>query len=147
MVGISKDDAERLMEEFLINGSIVDDSSEFAMESMNILNDKNFKQVLLGTLIIKIKDSIDDKRLNDEKAMRLFMTNITNAMVIGCTDKQLKRCSVNNSIPIKLTSSFSEYVSDDWDNPKLQFAFDQFVSAFVAFEDFEKKYPKIVKII
>ena len=31
MVGISKDDAEKLMEEFLINGSNVDDSSEFAM--------------------------------------------------------------------------------------------------------------------
>ena len=147
MVGISKDDAEKLMEEFLINGSNVDDSSEFAMESMDILNDKNFKQVLLGTLIIKIKDSIDDKRLKDEKDMRFFMTNITNAMVLGCTDKQLKRCSVNNAIPINLTKSFSEYVSNDWDNPKLQFAFDQFVSAFTAFEQFEKKYPKIVKII
>ena len=147
MVGISKDDAEKLMEEFLINGSNVDDSTEFALESMDILNDRNFKQVLLGTLIIKIKDSIDDKRLNEEKDMRLFMTNITNAMVIGCTEKQLKRCSVNNVIPTRLKNSFSEYVSDDWDNPKLQFAFDQFVSAFVAYEEFEKKYPKIVKII
>jgi hypothetical protein len=147
MVGISKDDAERLMEEFLVNASTVDDSREFAMESMNILNDKDLKQVLLGSIIVKLKDSIDDKRLNDEKDMRIFMTNIVNAMMIGCAEKQLKRCASNNKIPNNLKNCFSEYVEDDWDNPKLQFAFDQFVSAFTAFELFEKKYPKIVKII
>lgn len=147
MVGISKDDAERLMEEFLVNASTVDDSREFAMESMNILNDKDLKQVLLGSIIVKLKDSIDDKRLNDEKDMRIFMTNIVNAMMIGCTEKKLKRCASNNKIPNNLKNCFSEYVEDDWDNPKLQFAFDQFVSAFTAFELFEKKYPKIVKII
>lgn len=147
MVGISKDDAERLMEEFLVNASNVDNSREFAMESMNILNDKDLKQVLLGSIIVKLKDSIDDKRLNDEKDMRIFMTNIVNAMMIGCTEKQLKRCASNNKIPNNLKNCFSEYVENDWDNPKLQFAFDQFVSAFTAFELFEKKYPKIVKII
>jgi len=147
MVGISKDDAERLMEEFLVNASTVDNSREFAMESMNILNDKDLKQVLLGSIIVKLKDSIDDKRLNDEKDMRIFMTNIVNAMMIGCTEKQLKRCASNNKIPNNLKNCFSEYVENDWDNPKLQFAFDQFVSAFTAFELFEKKYPKIVKII
>lgn len=147
MVGISKDDAERLMEEFLVNASTVDDSREFAMESMNILNDKDLKQVLLGSIIVKLKDSIDDKRLNDEKDMRTFMTNIVNAMMIGCTEKQLKKCASNFKIPNNLKNCFSEYVEDDWDNPKLQFAFDQFVSAFTAFELFEKKYPKIVKII
>lgn len=147
MVGISKEDSERLMEEFLINASIKDDSSEFAVESMDILNDRNFRQVLLGSLIIGVKDSIDDKQLNEEKDMRFFMINVVNAMMIGCTEKQLKACTRNNKIPTNLKNCFSEYVKDDYDNPKLQFAFDQFASAFRAFELFEKKYPKIAKII
>jgi hypothetical protein len=147
MVGISKNESEKLMEDFLISGSTIDTSREFAMESMNILNDKNLRQILMGSLIIKLKDSIDEKRLNEEKDMRFFMTNIVNAMLIGCTEKQLKTCSRENKIPVKFKNCCSEDPLEDWENPKLKFAFDQFVSAFTAFEIFEKKYPKIVKII
>jgi hypothetical protein len=147
MVKITKEDSDRIVEEFLISGAKIDNSKEFAIESMSILNDDLFKQLLYGSLFIKIVDSLNNEQSNDYKNMRLFINNITNAMITGATEEQLKVCSPNHVIPFNLTNSFSEKVTDDWKNPKLKFAFDQFVQSFVAFEVFEKKYPKIAKII
>ena len=147
MMNVSKEEAEKLIEEFLISSTNIDDSQEFAVESMNILNDDFFKQILFGSICIKMLDSVDDERFKNSKNMRLFINNVTNAMITGATEEQLKMCSPNHVIPTNLKNCFSEKVTDDWKNPKLKFAFDQFVQAFISFEFFEKKYPKIVKII
>lgn len=136
MIQISKEDSERLVEMFLIETCKDNVTKEFAEESMGILNDPIYKTVLLSSLLIDFKDKFKDED-EGEHDMRVSMFACANSVFDEDCDEE--------DLPLKFKDLFSKDPDVAWYNPKLQFAFDQFVSAFYLYELFEEKYPKITK--
>lgn len=135
MISISKDDSERLVEQFVVKLCEHNTSTELATESMDILNDKTFKTILLSCLLRNYKDKFKNVD-NGEFDMRLSMFGAVNAVYDEDCDEE--------DMPPKFKGLFNSENSElSWNNPKLQFAFDQFVSAFYGYELFEKRYPLI----
>ncbi len=135
MIAISKDDSERVVEQFLISLSKENGSQKLAVESMNVLNDKLHKAILLGSLLRTYKDSLKDID-NGEFQMRVCIMSALNCIFDEDCDLE--------EMPPKFAGLFASEDDDlAWNNPKLQFAVDQFVSAFYTYELFENKYPNI----
>jgi hypothetical protein len=137
MILISKDDSERIVEQFVVKLCENNNSTELATESMDILNDEIYKKVLLGSLLRSYKDEFKDVD-NGEFDMRVKLMS-----GVSCVFDE--DCHEEDMIPKFKGLFHSENTDAVWNNPKLQFAFDQFVSAFYTYELFEKKYPKISK--
>ena len=137
MILISKDDSERLIEEFVVKLSKHNDSTDLATQSMNILNDETYKKILLGCLLIDYRDKFKDVD-DGEYDMRVAMFSAVNCIFDEDCDDNLMLPKFKG-----LFSSENEELS--WNNPKLQFAFSQFVSAFYSYEIFEQKYPLITE--
>lgn len=135
MILISKDDSERLVEQFVVKLCEHNTSIELASESMNILNDNVHNKILLGSLLRAYKDQFKDVD-NGEYNMRVSVMSAVNCIY----DEDYE----DDDMPPKFKGLFNSENTDlAWNNPKLQFAFDQFVSAFYSYELFEKKYPLI----
>ena len=122
MILISKDDSERLIEEFVVKLSKHNNSTELATQSMNILNDETYKKILLGCLLIDYRDKFKDVD-DGEYDMRVAMFSAVNCIYDEDCDDDIMLPKFKG-----LFSSENEELS--WNNPKLQFAFSQFVSAF-----------------
>ena len=136
MIQISKEDSEKMVEMYLIQSGKEIDCEKLAEESMNLLNDPIFKNVLLTNLLIKFKDDFSEYD-DGEHDMRVSMFACANSIFDEDCDEE--------DLPPKFKGLFSVNSEVAWNNPKLQFAFDQFVSAFYLYEVFEHKYPKITK--
>lgn len=141
MIGINKEDGDKILEEFLIEISKKNGSKRCAEESFKIMDNFADAQLVISTIIIKSmieQNMIPDHTIN-------FEIQITSALatIFSTADKE--------DIPIQLQGIFSgsdeEIIEKVRNSRKLEFAIKQFVSAYYQYDFFESKYPEISKML
>ena len=142
MKRIPKELADKMVMEVLVTMSKKGDlSSEFAKDSMDIMQNEVDNSVLTGILMCKAKPSLFDENEIDMKLTVLSALQNVFAYTVEEKDTQFnfnkdlgKHFEQNNFI--KCASS-----------TQLDFALNQFVNAFYEYERLEKRYPEIMKIM
>lgn len=140
MKRLSKDLADKMVIDVLISISNHDDiSSEFAKDSLDIINNSVDNSVLTGILLSKARPSLFDKNEIDMKAT--IMSALQTVFALCREDADF---DFNND----LANEFSEKnIEKCTDSTKLDFALNQFVNAFYEYERLEKKYPELMKVM
>jgi hypothetical protein len=142
MKRIPKELADKMVMEVLVTMSKKGDlSSEFAKDSMDIMQNEVDNSVLTGILMCKAKPSLFDENEIDMKLTVLSALQNVFTYTVEEKDTQFnfnkdlgKHFEQNNFI--KCSSS-----------TQLDFALNQFVNAFYEYERLEKRYPEIMKIM
>jgi hypothetical protein len=140
-IHISKEDGDRILENFLISASKENGSVECAKESIQIMDEFDDSNLIVQTLISssirnsgKISDDIIDFEVD----------------VLSAIATMYSTCK-KSEIPIQFEDLFSGSEDEILDkvgrNKKIGFAVQAFVNAFYTFDRFEKKYPEITKML
>jgi hypothetical protein len=141
IVGISKEDGDRVLTDFLVNASKKNGTKECAEESYKIMEDFNDSQLVISIII---SESMRESKQFPED-IRRFEVQIMSALatLFSTCDK--------SDVPQQFKDLFfgtedevTDKVSRD---KKLQFAIRNFVSSFYHFNHFENKYPEITKML
>ena len=142
MKRIPKELADKMVMEVLVAMSKKEDmSSEFAKDSMNIMQNEVDNTVLTGILMCKAKPSLFDENEIDMKLTVLSALQTVFTYTIEENDTQF---NFNKD----LAKNFEKNNFDKCaDSTKLDFALNQFVNAFFEYERLEKKYPELMKIM
>ena len=141
IIGISKEDGDRILENFLIDASKKNGSVECAKESMKIMDRFDDSQLIVSLII---SNSMRNAKQMPERVID-FEVEILSALttMFSTCDKE--------EIPVefgKLFSGTEEEVLDKVGaNKKVHFAVQAFVNAFYTFDNFEKQYPEITKML
>lgn len=141
MIGISKEDGDKILEEFLINVSKTNGSKRCAEESFKIMD--NFVDAQLVISIIMV---------NSMKQQNMIPEHVTNfeRQIISALATVFSE-SEKEHIPIQLQGIFEgsddEIVEKVKNSGKLLFAVQQFVSAYFQYDYFESRYPEISKML
>ncbi len=141
MIGISKEDGDKILEEFLINISKTNGTKRCAEESFKIMDDFADAQLVISIIMINsmtqqgmIPEHITDFEIQIISAL---------ATMFSTADKE--------DIPIQLQGIFEgtddEIIEKVGKSRKLYFAVQQFVSAYYHYDLFESKYPEISKML
>ena len=140
MKRISKDLADKMVMDVLISLSKQDDiSSEFAQNSIDIMNDVVDNTVFTGILLTKARPSMFDENEVDMKA-----TIMGAILTVFCYAIKNENFKFNTD----LAKEMSKLKDDDYSvNTKLDFALNQFVNAYYEYERLEKKYPELMKVM
>lgn len=141
MIRISKDSAEQLVMDTLINFSKFNlMNSQFDEDSLKIINDEVDKSVLTGILLGKAKPSFLEEYEIDMK--------LTILSSLKTTYQVLKESIEDTRFNIKLLEELKNIEEKNLVvNTKLDFAVNQFINAFYEYERLEKKYPELMKIM
>lgn len=141
MIGISKEDGDRILENFLIGASKENGSVECAKESIEIMDKFEDSSLIVHTIIsssMRNQGQIPEEVIDFEVDILLAIVN----MYSTCTESE---------IPVQFDNLFSgtqdEILDNVGRNKKIHFAVQAFVSAFYTFDRFEKKYPEITKML
>jgi hypothetical protein len=140
MKRISKELADKMVEDVLITLSKMDDiSSDFAKDSIEIMNNPIDNSVFTGILLSKAKPSVFNDNENDMKAT-----------IIGAVQSIFVYAERNENFKFNKDLA-KEFSKDDQykcaNSTKLDFALNQFVNAFFEYERLEKKYPELMKLM
>jgi hypothetical protein len=141
IIGITKEDGDRMLTDFLVKIAKIDGTKECAEESFQIMDDFNDSQLIVSIIVA---DAFKQKGHIPEK-IGVFQNNILSAlatMFVTC-DKE----EVPKEFGDLFLGSDEEVLEKVNLNKKINFAVEQFVSAFYHFETFEKKYPVISKLL
>jgi hypothetical protein len=140
MKRISKDLADKMVMDVLISISKQNNvSSNFAENSIDIMNDVVDNTVFTGILLTKARPSFFDKNEIDMK-----ITIVSALKTIFQVSKKQKDVDFNND----LSKEMSKLDDNDYSiNTKLDFALNQFVNAYYEYERLEKKYPELMKVM
>jgi hypothetical protein len=141
MIGINKEDGDKILEEFLIQISKSNGTKRCAEESFKIMD--NFPDAQLVISIIMI-NSMRQQGMIPEHVTD-FERQIISALATIFSDAEKEH------IPIQLQGIFQgteeEVIEKVRGSKKLRFAVEQFVSAYYQYDLFESKYPEISKMI
>jgi len=141
MIGISKDDGDKIITEFLVQATKENGTKRCAEESLKIMEDFNDSQMVISILLVNsmLQQGMIPEHVTD------FETRIISAlstMFTTCDDSE---------IPIQLQDLFEgtdeEVIDRVSKSRKMHFAIQQFVSAYYTYEIFENKYPEISKML
>jgi len=141
MIGISKEDGDKILEEFLIQVSKKNGSKRCAEESFKIMDNFSDSQLIISFLMI-----------NSMKQQGMIPTHITDfeRQIISALTTMFSSAD-KEDIPIQLQGVFDgtedEIVKKVMRSNKINFAVQQFVSAYYHFDLFESKYPEISKML
>jgi hypothetical protein len=138
MKRIPKDLADKMVEDVLTAISKQTDvSSQFAEDSLRIMQDNTDNTVFTGILLTKARPSLFD---DNEIDMKLTIMSALQTVFM---------CGMNKEIGFnkKLAKEFSSDETKCADSTKLDFALNQFVNAFYEYERLENKYPELMKIM
>jgi len=140
MKRISKDLADKMVMDVLISISKQNNvSSNFAENSLDIMNDVVDNTVFTGILLTKARPSFFDENEIDMK-----ITIVSALKTIFQVSKKQKDVVFNND----LSKEMSKLDDDDYSiSTKLDFALYQFVNAYYEYERLEKKYPELMKVM
>jgi len=140
MKRISKDLADKMVMDVLISISKQNNvSSNFAQNSIDIMNDVVDNTVFTGILLTKARPSFFDENEIDMK-----ITIVSALKTIFQVSKKQKDVDFNND----LSKEMSKLDDNDYSiNTKLDFALNQFVNAYYEYERLEKKYPELMKVM
>jgi len=142
MIRISKDLAEQMLTDILINFSKFNVMpSQFEEDSLNIINDEIDKSVLTGILLGKARPSILDKNEHD---MKLNVLSSLKTTYEYFKEEPIKDLKFNEDLSKELGNIEKDEITV---STKLDFAVNQFVNAFYEYERLEKKYPELMKIM
>jgi hypothetical protein len=141
MMGMSKEDGDRLLEDFLLDASKKNGAKECAEESYRLMENEADSQLVISLVV-----SESFRRAGKiPKDFAVFETNILSAIATMYTT-----CD-KTDIPFQFKDLFfgteEEIVNKVGKDKKLNFAIKHFVMAFYHFEDFETKYPEITKML
>jgi hypothetical protein len=140
MKRLPKDEADKMVMDVLVSLSKQDNiSSEFAQNSIDIINNEYDNQVFTGILLTKVNPSILDKNEINIK------TTVISALqtVFDCCIKD-NDFIFNND----LAKEFSvDDINKSANSSKLHFSLNQFAVAFYEYERLEKKYPELMKFM
>lgn len=138
---ISKEDADRILEDFLLDASKRLGTKECAQESYRLMENELDSQLVISIII---SESLRRAR-KVPKDVGVFETNILSAIATMYTT-----CD-ENEVPFQFKDLFfgtdEEVINKVGKDKKLNFAIKHFVMAFYHFEDFETKYPEITKML
>ena len=141
IIGINKEDGDRILENFLIGASKENGSIECAKESIKIM-DKFEDSQLIVSLIISI--SLRNAGQIPESIVD-FEVNILSALTT-----MFSTCD-ESDIPAEFNDLFlgtdDEVLDKVGANKKIHFAVQAFSNAFYQFDKFEKEYPEITKML
>ena len=141
MIGISKDDGDKIITEFLVQATKENGTKRCAEESLKIMEDFNDSQMVISILLVNsmLQQGMIPEHVTD------FETRIISAlstMFTTCDDSEIQ---------IQLQDLFEgtdDVIIDRVSKSrKMHFAIQQFVSAYYQYEIFENKYPQISKML
>ena len=140
MKRFSKDLADKMVMDVLISISKQNSvSSDFAKNSLDIINDSFDNTVFTGILLTKATPSIFD-----ENEIKIKST------VISALQTVYDVCGMDENYPFNkdLAKEFRlKDVKKSSSSTKLHFALNQFAVAFYEYERLEKKYPELMKVM
>lgn len=140
MKRIPKELADKMVMEVLVAMSKKGDvSSEFARDSMDIMQNEVDNTVLTGVLMCKARPSLFDDNEKDMKA-----TIMGAIQTVFCYATKSENFKFNTDLAKELDILNNDNCAS---NTKLEFALNQFVNAFYEYERLEKRYPEIMKIM
>jgi hypothetical protein len=140
MKRISKDLADKMVMDVLISISKQNNiSSNFAENSLDIMNDVVDNTVFTGILMTKARPS-----LFDENEVDMKITIASALKTIFQVSKKQKDVDFNNDLSKEMSKLTDDYYSI---STKLDFALNQFVNAYYEYERLEKKYPELMKVM
>lgn len=141
MKTFTQDEVERIVTDLLV--AISKDTNapaKVADESMEIINNTMDSYVFSGIVMTKIRPSIFNEREEDLKMdVMAYLQNMYNKCY------ELKK--VESSFNSDLAENFDPNDIKNSYNTKMQFALSQFVNAFYAYDNLEKKYPELMKFM
>jgi hypothetical protein len=141
MIGISKEDGDKILEEFLIEVSKINGSKRCAEESFKIMDNFSDSQLIISILMINAMRQQGNIPAHITDFERQIISALTT--MFSCADKE--------DIPIQLQGIFDgtddEILKKVVKSNKLNYAVQQFVSAYYFFDLFESKYPEISKML
>jgi hypothetical protein len=140
MKRIPKDLADKMVEDVLTAISRQTDvSSQFAEDSLRIMQNNTDNLVFTGILMTKARPSFFDDNEIDMK-----LTIMSSLQTVLMYSKEDMDFGFNND----LAKEFSIKDTDKCANStKLDFALNQFVNAFYEYERLQKKYPELMKVM
>jgi hypothetical protein len=140
MKRISKELADKMVMEVLVTMSKKGDmSSEFARDSMNIMQNEVDNTILTGVLMCKAIPSLFDDNEKDMKA-----TIMGAIQTVFCYAVKNEKFKFNTDLAKEIAILNNDNCAS---NTKLDFALNQFVNAFFEYERLEKTYPELMKIM
>jgi hypothetical protein len=140
MKRISKDLADKMVMDVLISISKQNNvSSNFAENSLDIMNDVVDNTVFTGILMTKARPS-----LFDENEVDMKITIIGAVKSIFVYAERNENFKFNKDLGKEMSKLTDDYYSI---STKLDFALNQFVNAFYEYERLEKKYPELMKVM
>jgi hypothetical protein len=138
MMRIPKDIADKMVEDILTQISIkADVTSQFAEDSLKIMNNNTDNAVFTGILFTKVEPSV----FNDNE-IDMKLTIASCIQTVFMYSKNYPSFDFNKDLA-KHFSLTNE--GKCLESTKLQFALNQFVNAFYEFERLENKYPELMK--
>jgi hypothetical protein len=141
MIGINKEDGDKILEEFLVQISKSNGTKRCAEESFKIMD--NFADSQLVISVIMVNSMRQQNMIPDH--VTNFETQIVSALATVFCDAEKEH------IPIQLQGLFEgneeEIIENVRNSKKLYFAVQQFVSAYYQYDFFESKYPEISKMV
>lgn len=142
MKRISKDLADKMVMDVLVTMSKINDiSSDFAKDSMNIMQNEFDNSILSGILLGKAKPSLFDE---NEIDMKLTVMSALQTLIKYGEEEDDDDFDFNEDLAKEFSATDTNKCAN---STKLDFALNQFVSAFYEYERLEKKYPEIMKIM
>lgn len=140
MKRLPKDLADKMVMDVLISICKMDDiSSEFAKNSLEIMDNFVDNSVFTGVLMTKARPN-----LFDENEIDMKVTVMSAMKTVFDFAKRDKDFQFNSDLSKELLNSEKD---DSGMNTKLDFALSQFVNAFYEYERLEKKYPELMKFM
>jgi hypothetical protein len=141
MIGLNKDDGDKILTEFLVQATKDNGSTRCAEESLKIMDDFNDSQMVISIILVNsmMQQGMIPKHVTD------FETQIVSAL-----STMFSTCDTSE-IPIQLQDLFEgtedEIVERVSKSRKMFFAVQQFVNAYYHYDLFENKYPEISKML
>jgi hypothetical protein len=140
MKRISKDLADKMVMDVLISISKQNNvSSNFAENSLDIMNDVVDNTVFTGILMTKARPS-----LFDENEVDMKITIHSALKTIFQVREKYENVDFNDDLLKEMSKLTDDYYLI---STKLDFALNQFVNAFYEYERLEKKYPELMKVM
>jgi hypothetical protein len=141
MIAIKKEDGDKILEEFLVQASKINQTKRCAEESFKIMDNSADSQFVISTIII---NSIRQQGMFPEYVTD-FERQVISALATVFSDAEKEH------IPIQLQGIFQgteeQIIENVRNSKKLHFAIAQFVHAYYEYDLFESKYPEISKMI
>lgn len=141
MIGINKEDGDKILEEFLIHISKSNGTKRCAEESFKLMDNFPDSQLVISIIMI---NSMKEQGIIPEHVTD-FERQIISALATIFSDAEKEH------IPIQLQGIFDgteeQIIEKVRSSKKLHFAVEQFVNAYYQYDLFESKYPEISKML